>query len=99
MITSTHEIKHTERLRDSLVYGSSLRGGATEQELKTGSTWAVANTNGTSQLDKVASGDVVLGDESGLLVGDLISTQVGMVVGLSVDKSDDRTIGTSTTKD
>ena len=71
----------------------------TQEEVKLRSTRAVADTNGTSQLDKVASGDVVLGNESGLFVGDLISTQVGMVVGLSVDKSDDRTISTSTTKD
>ena len=73
--------------------------GTTQEEVKLRSTRAVTDTNGTSQLDKVASGDVVLGDESGLFVGDLVSTQVGMVVGLSVDKSDDRTIGTSTTKD
>lgn len=63
------------------------------------STRAVADTNGTSQLDKVTSGDIVLSNKRSLFVGNFVGAQVGVVVGLGIDEGDDRTVGTSTTDD
>ena len=85
-----------ERLRDGLV-GRGLGGvGAANEDVQLGSTGAVRDTNGTSQLDEVGGGEVVPLDERPLLVDDLVDAVVGVEVGLDVLEDGNRSVSAST---
>ena len=85
-----------ERLRDGLVGRGLGRVGAADEDVQLGSTGAVRDTNGTSQLDEVGGGEVVPLDERPLLVDDLVDTVVGVEVGLDVLEDGDRSVSAST---
>ena len=65
---------------------------AANEELHFGSTRAVAHSDGTSEGNKVAGRDTVLGDERLLQVDDLIGTEVSMEVGLDVREEERRAV-------
>ena len=85
-----------ERLRDGLVGRGLGRVGAADEDVQLGSTGAVRDTNGTSQLDEVGGGEVVPLDERPLLVDDLVDTVVGVEVGLDVLEDGNRSVSAST---
>ncbi len=94
--TRKDAVDGVERLGDGQV-GGGLGGVRTaEEDVELRCTGAVRETDGTGQLDEVGGGDVVASDERGLLVDDLVTTEVGVEVGLDILEEGDGTVGTST---
>lgn len=72
-----------------------LTSRATKEEVKARGTWAVADTDGTRELDEVSSSQVVLSDQRLLRIDNIIHSCVGVEVGLNVIKDHDRAISAS----
>lgn len=68
------------------------------EDRKTGSTGAVANTDGTSELNEVTNSHSTTCDKFLLLVNDFIDTVVRMEGGLDVFEDGDGTVSTSSTR-
>jgi len=95
---SKDTINAVKWLRDQKIRRGLSGRGTTEEEAETRSTRAVGNTDGTSELDEIPSGDVVRGDEGLLGIDNIINTTVGVEAGLSGVEGDDGAICTSTTE-
>ena len=88
----------TEGLRDEIVGGglSSIR--ATDERVQRGRTGAVRDSDGTSELDEVASGDRwELGEEGDQVVDTVCNTEVGEEGRLDGGKDEHRPVGSATT--
>lgn len=72
-----------------------LTSRATKEEVEARGTWAVADTDGTRELDEVSSSHVVQGYQRLLHIDNIIHSCVGVEVGLNVIKDHDRAISAS----
>lgn len=82
-------------LRNKTDDGRGDRRRTTSQELEAGSTRAVGDTDGGSELDEIAGAHVVDRKERSEEVDGVGNTEIGWEVGLHIGERDGRTIGTT----
>ena len=94
--TSKDAIDAVLRLRNGSILCREGCVRASGQELETGGTSAVSDTDGSGELDKISGGDKVLLEKRGEGVDRVVDTVVGREVGLDFVEDDHRPVSSST---